>query len=172
MALSSPHWGRVPVAGRSGTIHSIARSAGGVPKHAIERGYVTALGLVGDAHSDGRHHGGPERALCLYTFEQIVRLQAEGHRVAPGALGENVTLHGIDLALLVPGTRLALGEHVLAEVTGYTTPCTTILHCFADGKITRISHKTHPGESRVYARVLREGEIAAGDVARLLDADE
>jgi len=35
----------------------------------------------------------------------------------------------------------------------------------------RISQKLHPGESRVYARILREGVIRPGDKARLLPPD-
>jgi MOSC domain-containing protein YiiM len=65
---------------------------------------------------------------------------------------------------------MLLGERVLLEVTRYTTPCQTIRGVFTGGDIARVSQKTHPGWSRVYAQVLVEGLIRRDDPIRLLDA--
>lgn len=146
-----------------GRVYQINVSRGGVPKLPAPSAVVTVEGLVGDWHDDTRNHGGPLRAVCLYTLEQIERLAAEGHPIYPGAAGENVTLKGISLALLTPGARLAIGAETLLEITHYTTPCVTIEGVFNNGDFTRISHKIHPGESRVYARVERSGEIHVDD---------
>ena len=156
------------VAGNEGRIYQINISRGGVPKIPVEQGEVGVEGLRGDAHHDFRNHGGPTRAVCIYTREQITRLQTEGHSIFPGSTGENVTLEGIDLAKLVPGARLTLGANVELEITAYAVPCNTITDSFNDGDFTRISHKTHPGESRVYAKVLRSGVITPGDTARVV----
>jgi MOSC domain-containing protein YiiM len=150
-----------------GRIAQINVSRGGVPKLPIAEGMVTTLGIEGDYHRDQRHHGGINGALCIYTLEQIAALQAEGHPIAPGSTGENITLAGIAQALLAPGARLALGDEVEAEVVSYTTPCVNITDSFSDGDFTRISQKLHAGESRVYARVLRVGRIATGDTVRV-----
>jgi len=150
-----------------GRIHQINISRGGVPKLPVERAEVARLGLVGDGHDDVEDHGGPYRALCVYTLEQIERLQAEGHPIYPGAAGENITLVGAPLVALTPGARLTLGDEVEAQITFYAAPCKTIKGVFSDGIFTRISDKVHPGESRVYARVLRGGVIQPGDVARV-----
>ena len=147
-------------------------SRGGVPKTAVAVARVTASGLDGDGHRDQEHHGGPERAVCLYALEAVRGLQAEGHDVAPGTLGENVTVEGLDWETVGPGARLLLGDGVLLEVTRYTTPCTTIMRVFRDGEYSRVSHKRHPGWSRVYARVLRGGVLRPGDAVRVLDARE
>lgn len=153
----------------AGRIVQISVSPGGVPKRAVEEAAVTVLGVEGDAHRDTEHHGGPDRALCLYALEQIRALQADGHPVAPGALGENLTVEGLDWAAVGPGTRLLLGADVLAEVTRYTSPCLNIAGAFRDRDYARVSQKRHPGASRVYARVLRPGRIRAGDPVRVLD---
>jgi len=150
-----------------GRIHQISVSRGGVPKLPVERAQVATLGVVGDGHDDSEDHGGPFRALCIYTLEQIERLRAEGHPFYPGAAGENITLVGVPLAALTPGARLTLGDEVVAQITFYAAPCKTIKGAFSDGIFTRIADKVHPGESRVYARVLRGGVIQPGDVARL-----
>jgi len=151
-----------------GRIVQISVSRGGVPKTAVGAARVTTDGLEGDAHRF-THHGGPERAVCLYPIESIRRLQGEGHAIAPGSIGENITVEGLDWYAVVPGSHLLLGEKVLLQVTRYTTPCRTIKDAFRNGEFSRVSQKDHPGWSRVYARVLVEGTICPDDSVCLLD---
>ena len=151
---------------RIGTLVSINLSRGGVPKRRVGDAKVSQLGLQGDAQND-KNHGGPERAVCVYSLERIHALQAEGHPIDVGTAGENVTVEGIDWDLVVPGVRIRLGDEVLLEVTDFTDPCKTIRESFIDGRFVRISEKVHPGWSRVYARVLSEGEIRFGDAVEL-----
>lgn len=145
-----------------GKIFQLNVSAGGVPKLPVQEGIVTELGLVGDAHRFPKIHGGPERALCLFSLEKILELQGEGHPIFPGSVGENVTLTGLDWQDVQPGLRLALGEEVEIEITSFTSPCNTIIGSFVEGNYQRISQKVHPGWSRVYSRVLRTGRIEVG----------
>jgi MOSC domain-containing protein YiiM len=154
-----------------GTIAQISLSAGGVPKLPVPAARVTELGLEGDAHRDMEQHGGPERALCLFSLEQIRALQAEGHAVSPGAIGENLTVEGLDWERVTPGSRFELGDGVVIEITRYTAPCFNIKKNFVDGDIARVSQKRHPGWSRVYARVLTAGAIKQGDPIRLVDSE-
>jgi MOSC domain-containing protein YiiM len=151
------------------TIAQISVSPGGLPKLPVLAAQVTELGLEGDAHRDMEHHGGPERALCIFALEQIQALQAEGHMVSPGTIGENLTVAGLDWERVTPGSRLGLGDGVVIEVTRYTSPCFKIKQSFADGDYSRVSQKRHPGSSRVYARVLKTGRIKQGDPVRLVD---
>jgi MOSC domain-containing protein YiiM len=145
-----------------GTVASINLSPGGVPKRRVTDAKVSRSGLEKDAHND-TNHGGPERAICLYSLERIRSLQAEGHPIEPGTAGENVTVEGIDWDRVVPGVRLRLGDEVLLEIASFTNPCKTIKASFIDGEFIRIAQKLHPGWSRVYARVLSEGSIRSGD---------
>ena len=154
----------------TGQIFQLNISAGGVPKLAVREGEVNELGLVGDEHRFPDIHGGPERALCLFSLERIQELQAEGHPIFPGAVGENITIAGIDWQQVVPGVQLALGEEVLLEITSYTSPCNTIPASFAEGQYQRISQKVHPGWSRVYARVLRGGQLRTGQPVELVNS--
>ena len=150
-----------------GTLVSINVSRGGVPKGRVADAKVSRLGLINDAQNDTIHHGGPERAVSVYSLERIHSLQAEGHPIDVGTAGENVTVEGIDWALVVPGAQLRIGDEVVLEVASFTKPCKTIKDSFTDGKFVRISQKLHPGWSRVYARVLAEGEIRFGDPVEL-----
>jgi MOSC domain-containing protein YiiM len=148
-----------------GRIVQINVSPGGVPKRPVARARVTRLGLEGDAHRHTELHGGPDRALCLFSVERIEALQAEGHPVEPGALGENLTLAELDWASVRPGDVFRLGEEVLVQITRFTSPCANVRAAFLDGAFSRVSQKRRPGWSRVYARVLVPGGIATGDVA-------
>jgi len=153
-----------------GTLVSINMSGGGVPKGRVADARVSRLGLLGDTQDDKINHGGPERAVCVYSLERIRALQQEGHPIDVGTAGENVTLEGIDWDLVVPGVHIKLGGEVLLEVASFTSPCKTIRESFIDGRFVRISQKLHPGWSRVYARVLAEGEIRFGDHVEVIPA--
>ena len=149
-------------------IHQLNCSDGGVPKRAVAEALVTPTGLVGDRQAHPLIHGGPERALCLFALEHIEALRAEGHPIYPGSVGENVTVAGLDWTRLTPGTRLALGAEVVVEITKPANPCNSIAGSFAGGAFQRISQKLHPGESRLYARVIRAGRLAAGQTVCVL----
>jgi MOSC domain-containing protein YiiM len=145
-----------------GILHSINVSDGGVPKLPRPHAQIRASGVEGDRQADRVFHGGPDRAVCLYSLELIEALQGEGHPIVPGAIGENLTIQGVEWIDIRPGARLEFGD-VLLEVTRSTTPCHKIAAAFADGEFTRVSQKVHPGWSRYYARVLREGLVTTGD---------
>jgi len=143
-------------------------SAGGVPKRPVAEAWVDRLGLAGDAHHDETEHGGPHRAVALYALEAIRRVQADGHPISPGAAGENLTTTGLELAALPVGTRLAIGERLVLELSKPANPCKTIAANFTDGRFARISIATHPLDSRMYARVLTEGPVRPGDAITVL----
>jgi MOSC domain-containing protein YiiM len=152
----------------TGRIVQISVSNGGVPKHAVSAARVTEEGVEGDRHRNTDMHGGPDRAVCLFSLERIQELQREGHAIIPGALGENVTVEGIDWDAVRPNSRILLGEDVMLEVTSYTAPCVKVKTAFAGGHFSRISQKRRAGWSRVYARVLAPGTVRVGDAARVL----
>jgi MOSC domain-containing protein YiiM len=151
---------------RGGEVAWLNVSNGGVPKLPIFRAELGELGLAGDAHR-ARFHGGATAALCLFSMETIARLQAEGHPIYPGAIGENVTVAGIEWSEVKPGDQLRIGP-ALVEVTRYTTPCKNIRDAFVGEDFSRVHADEHPGEARVYARVLRGGTVTVGDPVELL----
>jgi MOSC domain-containing protein YiiM len=147
----------------TGRVAQINVSDGGVPKTAVPAARVTESGVEGDRRTNLRYHGGPERTVCLFSMERIRALQGEGHTIAPGAAGENLTVEGIDWDAVTPRSRMLLGHDVALEVTRYTSPCTKIRTLFQDGAYERISQKRHTGWSRVDAHVLVPGTVRAGD---------
>jgi MOSC domain-containing protein YiiM len=151
---------------RTGRLDSIQLSDGGVPKRPVPEAAVGVEGLAGDRQRDLRHHGGPLRAVCLFSAEVIAALRSEGHPIAAGSTGENLTLSGLPWSEVVPGAELTVGE-VRLRVESYAAPCETIAGSFADRRSARISQKAHPGWSRVYASVAAPGRVRAGDAVLL-----
>jgi MOSC domain-containing protein YiiM len=154
-----------------GRVVGLQCSRGGVPKLSVAEAIVGRTGMEGDRQRKPFIHGGPKRALCLYSEERLEALAAEGHPIARGSVGENVTISGLRWEDVVPGARLELGE-VTVEVTSFTDPCRTIRAAFFDGDFTRIGQQRHPGWSRVYVRVLREGRITLGDLVVLTGVEQ
>jgi MOSC domain-containing protein YiiM len=151
-----------------GWIYQISVSGGGVPKMGVEAAEVTVKGIVGDRQRNRRFHGGPRRAVCLFSWERIEALQGEGHPIYPGSIGENLTVAGLDWEQVVPGVQLRLGEEVVLEITSYTVPCKNIADSFREGEMGRVSQKLYPGWSRVYARVVQPGLIRTGDFVQFI----
>jgi MOSC domain-containing protein YiiM len=149
---------------------SINTSNGGVPKLPVAAAapvHIAQGGVAGDRQGDRRHHGGPQRAVCLYSAELIAALRAEGHAPEAGSLGENLTLAGVDWARMLAGTRVRVGAATL-ELTSPAAPCAKLTAYFAGGDFNRVSEKHHPGWSRMCARVLVEGPVQIGDAVEIL----
>ncbi|MBK5223120.1 MAG: MOSC domain-containing protein [Acidimicrobiia bacterium] len=119
-------------------------------------------GIVGDTQATRVHHGRPWQALCLWSAEVIDALAAEGHPVAPGAAGENVTISGIDWTTLRAGTILDIGP-VRCQLSAPAQPCRKNRRWFVGGDIGQMDHDRHPGRSRWYASVLRTGTVTTRD---------
>ena len=140
-------------------------SRGGVPKLAVREARCGALGLDGDHQAHPKIHGGPDRAVCLYSLEVIGALQEQGHPIFPGSVGENVTITGLDWPALAAGTQLRLGGEVLVELTRIAAPCKQIIESFSDRNSKRIAD---PTLGRWYARVLREGVLRVGQTVAIV----
>jgi GNAT superfamily N-acetyltransferase len=110
--------------------------------------------------------------VCLFGIEVIERFQSEGHPVEPGSVGENLTTSGVEWSLLPVGTRARIGDRLEIEISSSTTPCKTQTPNFLGGDFSRMLIDRHPSDSRMYARVLREGEVKPGDLIIVTSADD
>jgi len=131
---------------------------GGVPKYPVNQAYIGKYRVSGDKQNDLKHHGGENRAVCLYSMDLITELKNEGHPIFVGSTGENITIQGQDWNKLKQGVLLEIGQATI-ELTHPAPPCKTIAKSFKEGHFVRISEKKHPGWARWYAKVLKEGIV-------------
>lgn len=148
-------------------LYQINVSDGGVPKRPVPEAMIAKTGVEGDRQQNLKVHGGPDRAVCLFSRDLLERLQAEGHPIKAGSSGENLTLAGLEWGLMKPGALFSIGKDVQLEVTSYTVPCRYNAQWFQEGDYQRICQIKNPGWSRVYAKVLRAGVVRPGDVVEV-----
>jgi MOSC domain-containing protein YiiM len=103
----------------------------------------------------------------IFSLDVIRALQRDGHSIAAGAAGENLTISGVNWSAIGPGAELQIGE-VRLHIAKYTTPCVKIAFAFSAYDFTRISHTLHPGWSRLSARVLDGGLVRIGDPVQVI----
>ncbi len=68
-------------------------------------------------------HGGPKQAVLMASAEVIDDLAARGFPVYYGAIGENLTVSGLDPHMWRAGQRYRVGMDAVIELTKRRTPC-------------------------------------------------
>lgn len=133
---------------------------------------ATRLGLLGDEQADLTANGGINKAVYAYPFEHYAfwsaqRLAALKRDVplSPGAMGENLTISGLLEDEVWVGDQLQIGDAIF-QVTEPRVPC------FKFNVRLGFSHASkamlQSGATGFFLRVLKEGNISAGDVITLI----
>ena len=130
----------------------------GIRKHAVP--YIEVKchhGIVGDAHAGDWH-----RQISLLAEESIDTMRS----ICPielddGIFAENINTRGIDLKHLPIGTRLKVGATEL-EVTQIGK------QCHSDCAIKKATGKCVMPTDGIFAVVIKEGRIQAGDEIEIL----
>lgn len=91
---------------------AVNTSPGGIPKRPQAAVSVAIEGLQGDGRNHAKHIR-PDRALSVWDHENLQQLVAEGFQLTPGAAGENLTVSGLNVQQMLPGTLLRIGDVVL-----------------------------------------------------------
>jgi MOSC domain len=144
-----------------GIVAQLNISDGGVPKRPVETAMIEFSGLVGDRQQTRLHHGRPWQAVCLWAAEVVDAFAAEGHPIAYGLAGENVTVRGVPWGQVQAGVRLRVGEALL-EATPWALPCKKNAEWFIARDFSLMHHDRGP-VSRIYASVLEPGPVSTGD---------
>ncbi len=153
-----------------GLIVQISISAGGHPKLPTPEGRVTTLGLEGDGHAHPAVHGGPQKAVLLVSAENVEILTSRGYPLFYGALGENLTVRGIDFREVRIGDRFRAGDALL-EISQPRGPCSTldvygpsIKGDIYDERVKALDYSSPLwGLSGLYARVIDPGAVHVRD---------
>jgi molybdopterin adenylyltransferase len=117
------------------------------------------FGLKGDAHAGPWH-----RQVSLLANESIDKMKAMGLKVGYGDFAENITTEGVDLVHLPIGTTIRVGNSVLLRVTQIGKECHERCAIYY-----QVGDCVMPKEG-IFAEVLSEGEVKAGDEILIEDA--
>ena len=129
----------------------------GIRKHEVP--YIDLLphhGIVGDAHAGDWH-----RQVSLLAEESIDTMRKLGLTLNAGAFAENINTTGIELKTLPVGTVLQIGPAVL-RVTQIGK------ECHNDCAIKKATGKCVMPTEGIFAVVVREGRVQAGDEIEVL----
>jgi MOSC domain-containing protein YiiM len=130
----------------------------GTTKEPIPEGEVKEeFGLVGDAHADCCTH----RQVSVLAVESIDKMRNLGVELNPGDFAENLTIEGLDLASLAPGTAIRVGDHIDLEVTQIGK------ECHSGCAIQKLVGKCIMPKEGIFARVVRGGMVRPGDPVRV-----
>lgn len=133
--------------------------------------FVSKYGIVGDEVADKVHHGGLEKAVFANSYENYKEwaefLQVD--KLPFGALAENLTISGLHESSVYLGDTHKIGSTLL-QVSQARKPCFKIAKRWNNKKFTNEIYTT--GLTGWYYRVLKEGEIIAGDEVVLQSRDE
>ena len=155
------------VAWKGRTVHT------GVWKSAVDgRCRVGRLNLEGDGQGDLAGHGGEHRAVFVYQIESYRYWQEQLKRgdFVYGQFGENFTIEGLADDVVCIGDRYQVGS-ALFEVTQPRVTCFRVGIRMNEPRMAALL--TSSGRPGFYFRVLREGEVGAGDeIVKVGEASE
>jgi MOSC domain-containing protein YiiM len=128
---------------------------------------LRGVNFAGDDQADRTVHGGPHKAVYAYATEDYdFWRDAEGMATSPGLFGENLTVEGLDLSSAIVGERWTVGSTVL-EVAQPRLPCYKLGIRVGDQHfLKRFMIARRMG---AYLRIVREGDIGAGDAVQVVD---
>ena len=123
---------------------------------------VGRLNLEGDGQGDLAGHGGEQRAVFVYQIESYRYWQQQLRRTdfVHGQFGENFTVEGLPDDAVCIGDRYQIGT-ALFEVTQPRVTCYRVGIRMNEPRMPALL--TSSGRPGFYLRVLREGEVGAGD---------
>src|SRR5262249_10461804 len=145
------------IAWKGRTVHT------GVWKNPVPgRCRVSRLNLDGDGQGDLAGHGGEHRAVFVYQMASYLYWQEQLKRsdFAYGQFGENFTIEGLPDDEVCIGDRFQVGS-ALFEGTQPRGDCYRGVIRMNERRMAALL--TSSGRPGFYFRVLREGEVAAGD---------
>lgn len=132
----------------------------GVQKHPVDEIELKVdWGIVGDAHAGNWH-----RQVSLLGQESVDKLQKKltDITLTPGVFAENILVDGITLYELPVGTKLKMGENVLAEVTQIGKECHT------DCAIRKAAGDCVMPREGIFVKILEPGVVKPGDALEII----
>ena len=128
---------------------------------------ITQAGIVGDQQHDLKNHGGPDKAILVYSqdhfpyWKETLNLDVQA-----GGFGENFTVMNFDETMVCLGDTWRIGN-VMTQVTQPRQPCWKLARRWNRLELPKKVIKT--GKSGWYLRVTKAGEVNAPHSITLID---
>lgn len=135
----------------------ISKEKGTVKEPVEEAILIPNHGIYGDAHAGNWH-----RQISLLARESVKKAEAAlGKALPAGVFAENILTEGLCLQELPVGTRLKIGTAV-CQVTQIGK------ECHQGCEIRRLTGDCVMPREGIFAKVIREGHVKAGDFVTVL----
>lgn len=123
--------------------------------------FLGRTNLEGDGQADLVHHGGEDKAVCVYPQEHYLYWEKELQTKLPEAVfGENFSVLGMEEAEVHIGDVFEVGEAVV-QISQPREPCYKPAARLGIKELPQLIREN--GFSGYYLRVLKEGTVAPGD---------
>ena len=131
--------------------------------------FLSKQGFEADGVGDLRHHGGEDKAVCVYSIDHYPYWGATLNITMPAAaFGENLSVEGLREGDICIGDVYRIGTAVV-QVSQPRQPCGTLAARY--GRNDLIKRVADSGRTGLYFRVLTEGLVQVGDVFSLVERD-
>jgi len=138
-------------------------------KQVKEPVYLSFVKFNGDGQADLVHHGGVDKAVCVYTGDHYPYWEKELNQdLVYGAFRENITVSGMREEDVCIGDTFELGEAIV-QVTQPRQPCFKLAKKYNIPKLPLYFQET--GYTGFYFRVLKEGWVSSVDTLKSLQSD-
>ena len=131
--------------------------------------HLGKLGFENDGVGDLKHHGGDDKAVCVYSQDHYPYWEdVLGIKLPVAAFGENLTVSDVHEDHICIGDIFQLGTAVV-QVSQPRQPCRTLAARY--GRDDLIKLVVDSGRTGFYFRVLEEGIVKKGDELILKERD-
>ncbi|NJD57708.1 MAG: MOSC domain-containing protein [Nitrospirae bacterium] len=131
--------------------------------------HLGTLGFENDGVGDLKHHGGNDKAVCVYSLDHYPFWEnILGMKLSVAAFGENLTISHIDENDICIGDIFQFGT-ALVQVSQPRQPCRTLAARY--GRDDLIKLVADSGRTGFYFRVLKEGNAEQGASLLLKEKD-
>ena len=146
----------LPLAHGGGSVRS------GIVKSPVQKpSWLGEKGLEGDGQADVEHHGGSDKAVCVYAVEHLPYWRERlGSGLEPGAFGENFSTEGAIETEVRIGDAYRIGTAVV-QVSQPRIPCFKLAARHGEKELALWVKET--GLTGFYLRCLEPGEVSVGD---------
>jgi len=122
--------------------------------------YLDTLGFNGDGVADPRHHGGEDKAVCVYCIDHYPYWEKElGRKLRMGNFGENLSVTGLNESRVHIGDIFRIGE-AQVQCSQPRQPCHKLNKIFDLQEMACQVQTT--GYSGYYLRVIEAGWVEPG----------